>query len=305
MKGLLFIFVFITTSLLVIILNGLFISRKTEVRGRLDSIKNMFPLIEDDEVFKKSLFQRIIRPAYEEILKFIGNIAPQEIKQKYERIINYAGSPKNTTFINIFINQIIVFLLFGGISFFIFYQRGKINLPLIICTSIIGFVLPVSIIRTKADKRQKKIKMELPNMLDLLYVSVEAGLSFDTALKKTAEKMPGPLSEEIGKVLDEISKGRSRKESLRGMVLRTGVEDLSYFVTSIIQTEQLGSNIANMLRIQSNTMRQKRKQRAEEAAMKVPVKMLFPLVFFIFPSLFIVVLGPVGIKIVSVINQLI
>lgn len=305
MKELLFIFVFITTSLSVIILNGLFISRKTQVRGRLDSIQSMFPSYDSDEVFKKSLFQRIIRPTYEEILKFIGNIAPQEIKQKYERIINYAGSPKNTTFINIFINQLIGFLLFGGISFYIFSQRGKLNFPLIICASIIGFIFPVSLIRIKADKRQKKIKMELPNMLDLLYVSVEAGLSFDTALKKTAEKMPGPLSEEIGKVLDEISKGRSRRESLRGMVLRTGVEDLSYFVTSIIQTEQLGSNIANMLRIQANTMRQKRKQRAEEAAMKVPIKMMFPLVFFILPSLFIVVLGPAIIKIASVINQLI
>jgi tight adherence protein C len=164
-------------------------------------------------------------------------------------------------------------------------------------------MIPISLIKTQADQRKKKIKRSLPDLLDLLYVSVEAGLGFDMALKKTADKMAGPLSEEINKTLEEISRGRNRQDALRGMVNRTGVEDLSYFVTSIIQTEQLGSNIANMLRIQSTTMRQKRRQRAEEAAMKVPVKMLFPLVFFIFPSLFIVVLGPAIIRIIDTLGR--
>lgn len=304
MERLFYIFVFITTSLLVIIFYDIFISRKKQVRGRLDCIQSMLPLLEEEEIFRKSFFQRIIKPAYEDFLKFIGNIAPKQVKLKYEKIINNAGSPKNMTFIHILIKQFIGCLLLGGISFFLFSQKGTLNFPLIICSGAIGFIAPVSLVRIKADKRQKKIKMQLPNMLDLLFVSVEAGLSFDTALKKTADKMEGPLSEEIGKVFDEISKGRSRKDALKGMVNRTGVEDLSYFVTSVIQAEQLGSNIANMLKIQSNTMRQKRKQKAEEAAMKLPVKMLFPLVFFIFPSLFIVVLGPAIIKIITTLNKL-
>jgi tight adherence protein C len=119
------------------------------------------------------------------------------------------------------------------------------------------------------------------------------------ALKRTTEKMPGPLSVEINRALDEMNKGRSREDALRGIYHRTGVDDLSSFITAVIQSEQLGSNIANMLRVQSTSMRQRRRQRAEQAAMKVPVKLLFPLVFFMMPALFIVILGPAVIRIID------
>lgn len=299
MKWLWYILVFITTTLLVIILNHLFFSRRKQVKVRLENIKSMIPLLEAEEVLRQSIVDRLIKPAYQNFLKFIGNVAPKQVRQKYENIISNAGSPKNVTFTRIIAIQIMCSLLLGGILFFISYQRGNTNIILILSAAVLGFMIPIVFIRTQADQRQKKIKRSLPDLLDLLFVSVEAGLSFDMALKKTTDKMAGPLSEEINKTLEEISRGRNRQDALRGMVNRTGVEDLSYFVTSIIQTEQLGSNIANMLRIQSITMRQKRRQRVEEAAMKVPVKMLFPLVFFIFPSLFIVVLGPAIIRIID------
>jgi tight adherence protein C len=119
------------------------------------------------------------------------------------------------------------------------------------------------------------------------------------AMKKAAEKMHGPLSDEIIKSMDDISKGKEREESLRGMVARTKVDDLAQFVSAVIQAEQLGSNIANVLRVQSNSMRQVRRQRAQEKAAKIPVKMLFPMIFFILPSLFVVILGPAFINIMN------
>lgn len=299
MKLIWYIFTFITTTLLVIVLNNLLFNRKRQVNARLENIQSMTSILEEEEALKRPIAERLIKPIYQDFLKFIGRVAPKQIRQRYENIINNAGSPKNVTFTRIIAIQIMCSLLLGGFLFLIVFQSRNTKIVLVLLGAAIGFMLPISFIRTKADQRQKKIKNSLPDLLDLLYVSVEAGLAFDMALKKTSDKMRGPISEEINKTLEEINKGRNRQDALRGMANRTGVEDLSYFVTSIIQTEQLGSNIANMLRIQSNEMRQKRKQRAEEAAMKIPVKMLFPLVFFIFPSLFIVVLGPAIIRIMD------
>jgi tight adherence protein C len=128
--------------------------------------------------------------------------------------------------------------------------------------------------------------------LDLLTVSVEAGLGFDQALLKIVEKTKGPLTEECIRVLHEIRIGKARRDALREMGKRTGVEDLQTFVAAIIQADQLGVSIGNVLRIQSRQLRQKRRQKAEEKAQKAPVKMLIPMILFIFPSLFILLLGP-------------
>ena len=133
----------------------------------------------------------------------------------------------------------------------------------------------------------------------MLYVSVEAGLAFDMAIYRTTDKMKGPLSEELLFTMNEISKGRGRSEALREMVKRTQVSDLATFVTSIIQAEEMGSNIGNVLRIQAETMRLNKRQRAETLAAKIPTKMLFPIVFFMFPALFVVILGPAVLNIME------
>jgi len=132
-----------------------------------------------------------------------------------------------------------------------------------------------------------------------LTVSVEAGLGFELALVKVTERCPGVLSQELGRVIQEMKLGRSRREALQDMAERIGAEDLSAFVTSLIQADQLGVGIGNILRVQSGEMRRKRRQRAEEQAMKAPVKMLIPLVLFIFPALFVVLLGPALIQIMK------
>ena len=160
-----------------------------------------------------------------------------------------------------------------------------------------GFLFPELLLLSRKEKRQLAIARSLPDVLDILTISVEAGLGFDAALGKVAERMEGPLADELRFVLHELWLGKSRRESLRNLGDRTGVEDLRLVTAAIIQADQLGSSIGAVLRIQSDQMRVKRRQRAEEAAMKAPIKMLIPMVLFIFPTIFIILLGPALIQI--------
>lgn len=160
-----------------------------------------------------------------------------------------------------------------------------------------GFLFPELMLTSRKEQRQRAIAKSLPDVLDILTVSVEAGLGFDAALAKVAERMQGPLAEELRFVLHELWLGKTRRESLRNLGIRTGVDDLRVVTAAIIQADQLGSSIGTVLRIQSDQMRFKRRQRAEEAAMKAPIKMLIPMVLFIFPTIFIILLGPALIQI--------
>ena len=163
----------------------------------------------------------------------------------------------------------------------------------------IGFLLPEFWLGNKIKARQKVILKMIPDTLDLLTISVRAGLGFDGALAKVVEKLPGPLTDEFRRALAEVRVGKARREALRDMVPRTNVQPLSNFIGAIIQAEQLGVSISKVLQVQSEQLRIERRQRAEEMAARAPIKMLFPLVGCIFPSLFIVILGPALISIVK------
>jgi tight adherence protein C len=157
---------------------------------------------------------------------------------------------------------------------------------------LIGLGLPSYYLNLKTKQRSKKGLRELPDILDLLTVSLEAGLGFDAALNKLVSKSEGVLAEEFHRCLEEIRFGKTRREALLGVRDRLVIEELRVLISSILQAEKLGIGMVQVLRVQSQEVREQRKQRAEEAAMKAPIKMLFPLVLFIFPSLFIVLLGP-------------
>jgi tight adherence protein C len=163
----------------------------------------------------------------------------------------------------------------------------------------IGFLLPEFWLGNKIKARQKVILKMIPDTLDLLTISVRAGLGFDAALAKVVEKMPGPLTDEFRRALAEVRVGKARRDALRDMVPRTNVAPLSAFIGAIIQAEQLGVSISKVLQVQSDQLRIERRQRAEEMAAKAPIKMLFPLVGCIFPSLFIVILGPAMLSIIQ------
>lgn len=301
MKYILFALVIVTISLFTISIYEYLFNTKRIIKDRLRNVKSMFIDINEEISLRHPFEDRVIKPLYKKIVGFIGRATPYQIRLSIEKLINHAGFYNKITVDRFLTIELMLGLIFPSLlTLFLKNTEDSISFLLILLVGIIGFFLPVYVLRSKARGLQTKIQRALPDMLDLLYVSVEAGLGFDMALKRTTEKMPGPLSMEINRALDEISKGKNREDALRGIVNRTGVEDLSTFITAVIQSEKLGSNIANMLRIQSSSMRQKRRQRAEELAMKVPIKMLFPLVIFMLPALFIVILGPAVLRIIEI-----
>lgn len=292
MEVVLYIGAFMTTALFVhLIYQTVFVGRQL-IAEKLLVIQQMSPQQGEDEELKKPIVERLIKPVYQRFLNIISNLTPIALENKYTKLIVSAGLPDTVTFNRVLAVQLLLATLLGLFLFSIFPNGSYNKYVFTFLGAGIGFILPISTIHTNGNRRKEKIIRALPDMLDLLHVSVEAGLSFDLALKQAAEKMQGPIGTEFLRALDEINKGRNRTDALRGVAQRTQEPDLTSFITSVIQTEQLGSNIANMLRIQSQTMRQKRTQRAEEKARKVPVTMLLPIVFLIFPALFIVLLGP-------------
>jgi len=199
--------------------------------------------------------------------------------------------------------SVLLSLLFFGI-FSLMNSEILQRLEMGIIGLLIGYIFPNSWLKAKAKQRQKEIQHTLPDVLDLLTVSVEAGLGFDAALLKVVEKQKGVLAEEFLRVLQEIKMGRPRRESLRDLAKRNKpAEDLSNVVASLVQADQLGISIGGVLRNQAKQIRQKQRQRAEEKAQKAPVKMMIPLVFFVFPSIFIIVLGPAVIQIIDMFKQ--
>ncbi len=191
------------------------------------------------------------------------------------------------------------FALFGFAIGFLssFPFLARIQLTLI--GFIAGHLLLGYWLKAKVKKRKEEILRTLPEILDLIMVSVEAGLGFDAAMMKVVEKQKGVLADEFNIVLQDIKMGRPRRDALRDMARKNNVEDLSNVIASLVQADQLGISMGSVLRNQSNQIRQKRKQRAQEQAQKAPVKIMIPLVFFIFPSIFIIILGPAFIQIME------
>jgi len=159
-----------------------------------------------------------------------------------------------------------------------------------------GVIGPILWLQGRATRRQRLILRALPDFCDLVAISVEAGLGLEAAMARVAERQPGPLAQEVRKTLQEISLGRPRQEALTDMGRRCGVDELNTFLTAIVQAEQLGVGIANTLRVQADYLRMQRRQRAEAMAQQAPVKMVFPLVFLIFPAMMLVLLGPAAIR---------
>jgi tight adherence protein C len=175
----------------------------------------------------------------------------------------------------------------GGIA-----GKGSLGILLALLFGFVGFLTPDMFISFKARGRREEIRAELPDALDLLAVSVEAGLGFDAAIQKLTEHMDGPLVEEFALSLSEMRIGETRQHALEKMVQRVQAPELASFVRAIIQADQLGISLGRILRVQATDTRNKRQAAAEERAMKAPIKMLFPTALFIFPAMFIVILGP-------------
>jgi len=243
------------------------------------------------------LTQRVFFPAAKKMGEFLVKFTPQNALQNTTHKLELAGNPRGldaTTFWTLRI-----FLAVGVVGFLLFiFMIGHLEwgllkkILLIAVFSLLGFYVPELMLTSKIQRRQKEIRKAMPEALDLLTICVEAGLGFDGALQKVYEKWDNELSLEFGRVLREIQLGKLRRESLRDMANRIGLAEMTSFVAAIIQSEQLGVSLAKVLRIQSDQMRIKRRQIAEEVAHKAPIKMLVPMALLIFPSICIVLMTP-------------
>jgi tight adherence protein C len=264
------------------------LDRLTEYGGRTLTLEEL--------ELSQPFSERIVKPLIQGIAQFIGRFAPQRNIENIRRKLELAGKPYGwgpTEFLGV---RGLAGILLATLTFLLLTLSGQYLPKRFLATLVAGglgfYVLPTLWLSSQISRRQTEIVKALPDALDLLTISVEAGLGFDAAMSKVAEKWDNELSLAFNRVIQEIQMGKLRREALRDMADRMDVPDVSSFVAAIIQADQLGVSIAKVLRIQSEQMRIRRRQRAEEKAHQAPVKMLFPMVFLIFPAILIVLLGP-------------
>lgn len=259
-----------------------------------------------EEEMSRSFKERLVTPLFESISRFFSSLLPSSLEKAVEKTLINSGGFYGLSSEHFFGLSGILGVIFSIIaweaSMLTNQPTNKIIFFTFICF-VIGIFLPLVLLKQRAITRHENLQRELPDVLDLLTVSVEAGLGFDGALVKLAERMKGDMVDEFTRMLQEMRIGVPRREALRSLAARCNVQDVTLFTGALIQADKLGVSIANVLRIQSVEMREKRRQRAEEQAMKAPIKMLFPLIFFIFPTLFIVLLGPAMITIISMFSN--
>ncbi|WHH60534.1 type II secretion system F family protein [Petroclostridium sp. X23] len=302
---LLYLIVFFSFSAMIALIYAVYsitASNKNIITKRLDKISLEKSMDVREEELRKPFLIRIVQPAVRQMTGFMLKVTPKEIINSYEMKIIAAGNPFNYG-VNEWLTTQMFFMLVVPVFTVILGMVSDAAIEKILLFAVLEIIVgafgPSMILITKTQQRQKEITKTLPDILDLLTVSVEAGLGFDAALGKVVEKMPGVLAKEFDKVLQEIKMGKPRKDALRNMSDRLGVVDVTTFIASVIQADQLGVSIGNVLRVQSDQMRVRRRQRAQEKAMKAPIKMLLPMVFFIFPTIFTVLLGPVVIRLME------
>jgi tight adherence protein C len=243
------------------------------------------------------LSDRVLIPMARKFGEFVTRFTPQNAIQTIAHKLELAGNPRGLDPAVFWAMRFVLAFVFGGLLIFIFsisslnWTWGR-KLMIAILFGFLGFYFPEMWIKSKIERRQKEIRKALPDALDLLTICVEAGLGFDGAMAKVREKWDNELALAFGRVIREIQLGKLRREALRDMADRLGIPEMTSFVAAVIQSEQLGVSMAKVLRIQSDQMRVKRRQLAEEEAHKAPIKMLIPMALLIFPSICIVLMTP-------------
>lgn len=245
----------------------------------------------------ESFADRVLVPFFKACAQLARRFSPDGVNARITRRLDLAGNPAGATVDRQLAYKGAGFVILALLGCYL-GRHGVLTLLLFGGGfAAAGFYVPDILLYNTGTKRQQQIQKALPDALDLLTISVEAGLGFDAALGQVARNTQGPLAGELFRVLQEMQIGKTRSDSFRSLSARTSVAELRGFVGAMTQADAFGIPIANVLREQAKEMRLKRQQRAEEKAMKVPVKVLFPLVFFIFPSLFVVIIGPGAISI--------
>lgn len=253
--------------------------------------EELVPMV--DIELSMSFADRIIVPIIRRISEFMVRLTPQKTLENTTHMLELAGNPRNMSAANFSVYRAVAAVV--GVILALMLTKntaGATRILYILGGGVGGFFLPIMLLRSTIDRRKQAIVKKLPDALDLMTICVDAGLTFNAAMQKVDEKWDDALAREFGRVIYEMQLGKSRRQSLKDMVDRMDVPDVSSFIAAVLQADQLGVGIGKVLRIQSEQMRIKRRQRAQEKAQQAPVKMLFPMVFLIFPSIFVVLLGP-------------
>jgi tight adherence protein C len=247
---------------------------------------------------------RALSPAIERLARRARRLTPGGMVASLERRILLAGAPDAWTIDRTLAAKLVLGgagALFGSLKFLASGGAGSLALGVTVTT--LGLFTPDLVLYNKAEKRQESIQRALPDTIDQITISVEAGLGFEAALARAGQAGEGPLADELIRTLQDSQAGMSRADSLRRLVERTNVPELRHFVVAMLQAESYGVPIAKVLRVQSKELRIARRQRIEEKAMKLPVKILFPLVLCIFPCIFLILLGPAAIRLADLFSS--
>jgi tight adherence protein C len=279
-------------------------AKEVSIEERLAAFAERPRPLEELEL-ERPFAERVLRPLFRTWTRRIARFTPKQNMERLRQALLEAGSPSNLGPVEFMGLRGGMAVLLGGAALLITIVTGSSLRPIHIGAlgvpgillfpvplGLLGYTLPGIWLNQKIRSRKKEIQKSLPDAIDLLTISVEAGLGFDPALARVAEKWDNALSKEFRRMLHEIRIGKPRRDAMREVAIRCGVDDLRVFVSSIVQADQLGVSITQVLRVQSQQMRVRRRQRAEELAQKAPIKMLFPMVFLIFPAMYVIILGP-------------
>src|SRR5690349_8857302 len=251
--------------------------------------------------FDKPFGERVLVPLQNRFAGLGRRLSGADSADRIRKKLDLAGNPPGWTVDRVMSGKVVGAIagFVGGLLFSFMLGGTMLKLLVIVAVTLAGFFSPGMYLYQRTYDRSKRMQRELPDAIDLLTISVESGLGFDAALQQVAFNTEGPLAEEFSRVLREMQIGSSRGESLRALAERSSVGELRSFVSSMVQADAFGIPIANVLRVQSSEMRIKRRQRAEEKAQQVPVKMTIPLIFCILPCLFVAVMGPAAIHMIN------
>lgn len=275
----------------------------TERRGVARSLAAIQAIDSAPDVLKEELerpfAERVIAPLGDRLVEVGRRIVRADTATRLQHRLDIAGNPSGWDVNRMIGLKALGLFVFGGVGSVYILGMGLTLLQSLLAIAGLasfGYVLPNILLYNAGEKREKLMRNALPDAIDLLTVSVEAGLGFDSAVDRVARNTDGPLAQEFHRLLQEMQIGVGRADAMRAVAERTTLDDLKSFCLAMVQADSLGIPIGRVLRIQSKEMRTKRRQRAEEKAQQVPVKIMIPLVLFILPCLFIVVIGPAGIS---------
>lgn len=280
------------------------LTKETSGVGRsLQVLEAMTALPEDMRAEQDASFaERVIVPLLARAQGLGWRMTPADAHLRVREKLEKAGNPPGWTVERVVAGKVVGFIAALAVSLLLLVALGvsfPVTLGLVVMASLVGYNAPNLYLYQRAHDRNEQMQRGLADAIDLLTISVESGLGFDAAVAQVAKNTEGPLSEEFSRMLQEMQIGRGRAEALRSMGERTDLPDLRTFVGAMVQADAFGIPVGQVLRVQSSEMRVKRRQYAEEAAQKVPVKILIPLIFCILPCLFVAVLGPAGISMMN------